>query len=77
MIPTVAAFRPDKREYTGGGKVSPIRETPKESTYMPVAPGRLFLGIRKGSHVSLFKGSRLKLTYHHRAKEPNPARRPP
>jgi hypothetical protein len=41
---------------------------------MPVAPGRLIQELEKDH---MLDGSRIKLAYHHKAKEPNPARRPP
>ena len=41
IIPTVAALSPDKRAYTGRGRVDPILETPIERPYIPSAPGRL------------------------------------
>lgn len=44
-MPTVAALRPDRRAYTGAGRVSPIRETPRERAYMPIAPGRLYVNL--------------------------------
>ncbi len=40
-MPTVAALRPERRAYTGAGRVFPIRETPKERPNIPMAPGRL------------------------------------
>lgn len=41
IIPTVAAFNPDKREYTGSGRVLPTREMPTDKLYIPIAPGKL------------------------------------
>lgn len=40
-MPTVEAFKPDKRPYTGPGSVVPILPMPSDSKYMPTAPGRL------------------------------------
>lgn len=42
MIPTVAALRPERRAYTGLGRVSPTCAMPTERPYIPIAPGRLF-----------------------------------
>lgn len=41
MSPTVAAFEPESKAYTGSGSVSSIRCTPAAKAYMPNAPGKL------------------------------------
>jgi len=41
---------------------------------MPVAPGKL---VQELERDHMLDGSRFKLAYHHKANEPNPARRPP
>lgn len=41
MMPTVDAFRPDRRPYTGPGSLVPILPMPSDSKYIPTAPGRL------------------------------------
>ena len=40
-MPTVAADKPDRREYTGSGSVLPTLEMPKDKAYIPKAPGKL------------------------------------
>lgn len=49
MRPTVAALSPDNRAYTGMGSVDPTREMPTDRPYIPIAPGKLHINVRKKS----------------------------
>ena len=47
MIPTVAALSPESRAYTGFGSVFPTREMPTDRPYIPIAPGKLQVEVRR------------------------------
>jgi hypothetical protein len=52
MIPTVLAFIPLSNAYTIAGNFSGIFCTPRDSAYMPIAPGKLQMRKAKKAGMS-------------------------
>jgi hypothetical protein len=55
MIPTVAELSPDRKAYTISGSFSSSLWTPRESPYIPAAPGRLSIQQAVSSPLPIYE----------------------